>query len=229
MTDRLLTVVVEDNDALREATLEMLEQNGFRAMGVACAEEIDDTPLPQPPDIYVIDLNLPGEDGLSLAARLRQSQPEVGIVIATARTLLDDRLKGYESGADIYLSKPVDPKELLLALRALGQRLKYATFGRQGLVLDKRTLLLKGPAQQCGVSEAEARLLLAFASARDQTLERWQVFTQLSPESETVSQDSLQVRLSRLRKKIHACGCEGESIKAIRTTGYRFCLPIQIV
>lgn len=229
MSDRLLTVVVEDNDALRDATLEMLEQNGFRAVGVVCAEEIDDTPLPQPPDIYVIDLNLPGEDGLSLAARLRQSQPEVGIVITTARTLLDDRLKGYESGADIYLPKPVDPKELLLALRALGLRLIHATFGRQGLVLDKHTLVLKGPVQQCGVSESEARLLLAFASARDKTLERWQVFSQLSPESEVVSQDSLQVRLSRLRKKIQTCGCEGESIKAIRNSGYRFCLPIQIV
>lgn len=229
MSDRLLTVVVEDNDALRDATLEMLEQNGFRAVGVVCAEEIDDTPLPQPPDIYVIDLNLPGEDGLSLAARLRQSQPEVGIVITTARTLLDDRLKGYESGADIYLPKPVDPKELLLALRALGQRLVHATFGRQDLVLDKHTLVLKGPVQQCGVSESEARLLLAFASARDKTLERWQAFSQLSPESEVVSQDSLQVRLSRLRKKIQTCGCEGESIKAIRNSGYRFCLPIQIV
>lgn len=229
MKDRLLIAVIEDNDALREATVEMLEHNGFRAAGVACAEDIDDTPFPQPPDIYVVDLTLPGEDGLSLAARLRRAQPKVGIVITTARTLLDDRLKGYESGADIYLPKPVAPKELLLALQALGQRLRHMAPPSQGLILYRHTLVLKGAAGQCRVSASEARLLSAFASAKENTLERWQVAAQLSPGNESISQESMQARLSQLRKKIQACDCDGESIKAIRNSGYKFCLTIQTV
>lgn len=230
MKDRLLVVVIEDNDALREATVDMLLFNGFKALGVACAEDIDDTPFPQPPDIYVVDLTLPGEDGLSLAARLWQAQPRVGIVITTARTLLDDRLKGYESGADIYLPKPVDPKELLLALQALGQRLLHTdTDAPPGLILNKSTLMLSGPTGHSKMSESEARLLFAFASAKDKTLERWQVATQMSVGNEGMSLESMQARLSQLRRKIQHCGCAGESIKAIRNSGYRFCLPIQVL
>lgn len=229
MTDRLLIAVVEDNDALRDATVEMLAHNGFRATGVACAEDIDDTPFPQPPDIYVIDLTLPGEDGLSLAARLRRAQPKAGIVITTARTLLDDRLKGYESGADIYLPKPVDPKELLLALQALGQRLRHMDPPSQGLVLDRHALVLRGSAGSCKVSASEARLLSAFASANENTLERWQVAAQMSPGSGSISQESMQARLSQLRRKIQACGHAGESIRSIRNSGYKFCLPIQTI
>lgn len=229
MKDRLLIAVIEDNDALREATVEMLELNGFRAAGVACAEDIDDTQFPQPPDIYVVDLTLPGEDGLSLAARLRRAQPKVGIVITTARTLLDDRLKGYESGADMYLPKPVDPKELLLALQALGQRLRHTNPPAQGLILDRHALMLRGVVDPCKVTESEARLLSAFASAKEHTLERWQVAAQMSPGNESMSQESMQARLSQLRKKIQTCGYSGESIKAIRNSGYKFCLPIQIV
>lgn len=222
MTERLMVVVVEDNDSLRQAIVEMLEREGFRAVGLPCAEDVDDTLFPFPPDLFVVDLNLPGEDGLSLAARLRRAQPRVGIVITTARTLLDDRLKGYESGADIYLPKPVDPQELILALRALGNRLLGAAPIEHVLTLDRRRCLLDGPSGSRRVSESEARLLMAFASAREQTLERWQVAVQLSPRGDRLSPESMQVRLSQLRAKIRACGYEGEVLKAIRNNGYRF-------
>ena len=229
MKEHLLIVVIEDNDALREATIDVLHHNGFRAMGVACAEDIDDTPFPQPPDIFVVDLNLPGEDGLSLATRLRKAQPKVGIVITTARTLLNDRLKGYESGADIYLPKPVDPQELVLALQALGQRLLLSVSPPPGLVVNKQNHTLEGPAGQCKLSESETRLLLAFANAKEQTLEYWQVATQMSPGNNAFTLESMQARLSQLRKKIQQCGGNGNSIKAIRGNGYRFCLPLQVL
>ncbi len=230
MNHALQVVVVEDNDALREATVEMLEDNGFVARGMPSAEDVDDTPGVLPPDIYVIDLNLPGEDGLSLALRLRKAQPKVGIVITTARTLLDDRLKGYESGADIYLPKPVDPKELLLALKALAQRLKNTNGAQTGITLNKHTLVLKGPASECKISDSEARVLIAFASAKDRTLERWQVATQMNPGNEAVmSPESMQARLSQLRKKLTVCGADSECIKAIRNAGYRLTVNLQVV
>lgn len=68
-------LVIEDNDGLREATLEFLSENGHHTTGVASAEEVDDTPLLGVPDLYLVDVNLPGENGFSLTQRIRKSQP----------------------------------------------------------------------------------------------------------------------------------------------------------
>jgi DNA-binding response OmpR family regulator len=229
MSPPLLVMVIEDHDALREATVDFLIQQGFEVVDVPCAEDVDDTPVPRTPDLYVVDLNLPGEDGLSLAKRLRAAQPLAGIVITTARAQLSDRLIGYAVGADIYLPKPVDPQELLATLNALAKRLTQATQHSKGLTLDDQTLLLRGPGGECKMAESEVRLLVALASAKDQTLERWQVAVQLSPDNDDISADNLQNRISQLRKKMAACGVEGESLKAIRGSGYRLCVPLVVV
>lgn len=221
-------MVVEDHDALRDATVRMLEQQGYQVVGVSCAEDVDDTPLANTVDVYIIDLGLPGEDGLSLARRLRQAQPRAGIVITTARAQLNDRLTGYEAGADLYLPKPVDPKELLAALSGLASRLRNDLL-QTALVLNNSNLLLRGPAGECKLAHAEIRLLVALATAKDQTLERWQLAAQLNPDNLDISADNLQNRISMLRKKISACGIQGESIKAIRGTGYRLCTPLIVI
>lgn len=228
MKNDFLVMLVEDHDALREATSEVLQQHGYRVVALPCAEDVDDTPLPRRPDLYVIDLNLPGEDGLSLAQRLRQAQPLAGIVITTARTELNDRLIGYEAGADLYLPKPVHPQELLATLNAMSKRLRRHSPGH-GLTLHGQSQLLRGPAGESRLAESETRLLVALASARDQSLERWQVALQLSPDNTDISADSLQNRISLLRKKIAACGIEGESLRAVRGSGYRLCTPLEVV
>ena len=227
MNTRLLVMVIEDHDDLREATLTFLNQQGFQSLGVSCAEEVDDTPVPKTPDLYVVDLNLPGEDGLSLAKRLRRAQPLAGIVITTARTHLSDRLIGYAVGADIYLPKPVDPQELVATLTALANRMAVSS-SEQALTLDGQKLLLRGPLGESKVAESEARLLVALSSAKDQTLERWQVAVQLNPENDDISADNVQNRISQLRKKIQACGIEGEVIKAIRSSGYKLCVHLEL-
>lgn len=224
----LLVIVIEDHDELREATQEWLEQSGFETRAVNCAEDFDELTLHRPPELFVVDLNLPGEDGLSLSARLRQTYPEAGIVITTARSRLDDRVRGYEQGADVYLAKPVSPQELLAVLHALGQRRRAVVHPADGFFVDGQQLLLKGPRGQCRLSEAEMRLLIALAAAREQTLERWQIAIQLSPGQDNVSADNLQNRLSTLRRKFQTCGVTGESIKAIRNTGYRLCVPLSV-
>ena len=81
------------------------------------AEEINDVAGGFSPDIYVIDLNLPEEDGLSLTKRLRKLHPSVGIVITTARAQIGEKVLGYESGADLYLTKPIDERLLLQTIR----------------------------------------------------------------------------------------------------------------
>lgn len=116
-------VLVEDHDLLRTVTESVLKEAGHQVLALTCAEEVDEALSFMNPDLYILDLNLPGEDGLTLSRRIRKSHPRVGIIMTTARTDISDRLDGYESGADIYLPKPTDPSELLAAAVALARRL----------------------------------------------------------------------------------------------------------
>lgn len=229
MNPQMTVMLVEDNDALRQATLNILQQAGFESVGVTCAEDVDDQHEARLYDGYVIDLNLPGEDGLSLAKRVRKVHPRANIVITTARTHLDDRVKGYEAGASIYMPKPVDPEELVAALRSLMTQNHLAETTVHGLQIDPRKHVLVGPADRVKLAASEVRVLLALAQAKEQTLERWQLMVQLSSDGEDISSDSLQNRLSQLRKKIAICGIDGESIKALRGMGYRLCVSLVVV
>lgn len=123
-TPLLNIVLVEDHDLLRTVTESVLTGAGHKVLALGCAEEVDEALSGMNPDLYILDLNLPGEDGISLARRIRRSHPRVGIIMTTVRSEVTDRLDGYESGADIYLPKPTDPTELLAAAVALARRLR---------------------------------------------------------------------------------------------------------
>lgn len=120
----LKLLVVEDHLALLEVTVETLAEQGYEVIGLPSAEAIDELPDHLVADIAVLDLNLPGEDGLSLAQRLSQIQPSIGIIMVTARRALEQKLAGYGCGADVYLTKPIAPEELCATVKALAQRLK---------------------------------------------------------------------------------------------------------
>ena len=96
MTTPLHILVIEDNDSLRMATVAMLTRAGHRVSGLVSAEEVNDTLLQDKPDIFLIDLNLPGEDGISLSKRIKASMPLAGIIMVTARNRLDERLLGMK-------------------------------------------------------------------------------------------------------------------------------------
>ena len=223
----LKILVVEDNDALRKATLAFLQQEGHHVRGIAQAEEIDDIVGGFVADVYVIDLNLPDEDGLSLTRRLRAAQPEVGIVIATARTQIGDRVLGYNSGADLYLTKPVDPQELRAGIRALGKRLLNLGWEKQAMVLDLKRMLLISPEAQVEMTASDALLLSALARAPGHNLERWQIAEIVGgTDAEPPSASSLEMRISRLRKKLAAVGATAPHIKAQHKFGYTLCTPV---
>jgi DNA-binding response OmpR family regulator len=219
--------VIEDHDMLREATVAALKTAGHVVKGVVSAEDVDDTPTFAPPDLYVIDLNLPGEDGISLSRRIRESHPRAGIVMVTARTETKDKIAGYASGADIYLPKPVDPEELLAAIDALANRIR-PTPDECTLSLNLKNLKIRGPGGEVGLSQSEANLLSAFARAGGEQLERFQVATNLSLKGEILNATSLEVRLSRLRKKLNQIGADEPTIKAIRGHGYKLAVSVSI-
>lgn len=228
-------IVIEDNDNLRQATVAMLVRNGHWASGLVCAEDLADVHLVPKPDLFVVDLNLPGEDGLSLARRLRAMQPLVGIIMVTARTLLGDRLAGYNSGADIYLPKPVDPSELLAAVESLGRRLLHTPLvapagdSRATLRLAPAARLLTGPVAEVPLSESEVIILVGLGSAQTGRLEYAEIMTLLGEDPQSYAQAALEVRIVRLRHKLMRSGAPTGAISSVRGIGYRLTVPLTVV
>lgn len=228
-TPSLHILVVEDNDSLRDATTDFLNANGHHATGVASAEEVDDTPTRDLPDLYLIDVNLPGEDGFSLTHRIRGSQPLAGIVLMTARGQLRDRLDGYSQGADNYLVKPVEKAELLACIRNLALRLKLNE--RQAdstLTLHSQELRLSGPLGEASLTLGESLLLAAFCRAAGHKLERWQAMQLVDSKDKGLTPATMEMRISSLRKKLSQCGAPEASITALRGFGYALNCPIEI-
>ena len=135
-------LVIEDHEALREVTLSALGEMGHKARGISSAEALPAELESCVPHILILDLNLPGEDGISLAGRLRRMRPEIGIIMVTARIELSDKISGYESGADIYLTKPTSLEELTAAVYALSRRIIQTFSSAQTLVHSSPQLFL---------------------------------------------------------------------------------------
>lgn len=225
----LRILVVEDNDSLREATVDFLCAQGHDASGVVCAEEVDDTPMETLPDLYLIDVHLPGENGFSLAQRLRQAQPAVGIVLITARGQLNDRLEGYQRGADNYLAKPVEQAELLACIQTLAHRLKpMPATTASSMVLHRHSLHLQGPQGQAVLNQGEYLLLASLCRAAGNKLERWQAMQLLDPNEKGLVPANLEMRISALRKKLATCGAPEDAIRTLRGYGYALSYPVTI-
>ena len=223
----LKILVVEDNDALREATLAFLQRHGHFVRGVSSAEELNDVEGAFVPDLYIVDLILPAEDGLSLTKRLRAAHPGVGIIITTALSRIGDKVLGYRSGADLYLTKPLDPEELIASLESLASRLRSTTGAANALTLKVTSMKLSGPGGEVALSAGEATVLSAFARAPGRSLERWQLAEVIGGEGQSLpSVGTLEMRITRLRKKLTAIGAEPPGIKAIHKVGYTLCSPL---
>lgn len=227
MVTRLNIVVIEDNDELRAATVDALRAEGHKVLGLECAEAMPEQAALTLVDLIIVDLNLPGEDGLSLARRVRQSHPEIGIIIATARADTGQKQQGYANGADIYMTKPLALSELSAAIQSLARRLKGWVVS-ESLLLNMSKLTLQGPSQSVGLTLAEATLLAAFNLASDRRLEKWQLIEILAKESANDPVATLELVIVRLRKKLRQCGVDDPAIKVIRNWGYQFCQPLTL-
>jgi DNA-binding response OmpR family regulator len=229
MATQLSIVIVEDNNDLRTLLCNALRKEGHRVTPLSCAEEMEDQAGSDHADAFVIDINLPGEDGLSLAQRIRKAHPLVGIIILSARSALDDKLNGYDCGADLYLTKPIALPELSAALRSFARRrgatLKHLT--PEGLILNK--LELQGQQSSVKLTAQEAIVLTALARAPSGRLETWQLADLLDTEVDDSFKSSLAVRMVRLRKKLTDAGAEGLVIESLRNFGYQLTTQIEIL
>lgn len=230
MTRRpLRIVVIEDYDALREAICDALTEDGHEVVGMSMAEEVDDEQAGFVSDLYIIDINLPGEDGISLAQRIRRSQPDVGIVIVSARSSVADRVGGYKSGANVYLTKPLSFEELRAVVDSIVQRVVLTEVSRRpSVTLSTMKMLVTGPFGSARLSQPEISLIAALSRAPQRALEHWQVATHLG-NGEDITKENLEVKLGRLRKKLVACGADAPVIQSLRGVGYRLIYPIEIL
>ena len=231
MATHLSIVLVEDNDDLRELTADALRAEGHRVTALSCAEELEDKAGGAAADLFLIDLNLPGEDGFSLARRIRQVQPLVGILIVSARSELQDKVQGYDCGADAYLPKPVPFEELRAAINSFARRhqVQHSTQSSTGEALRLQQRELHGPADQVRLTGAEETLLTALARAPSGRLENWQLLELFGMDSADASKTSLEVRITRLRKKLVQVGADARCLESIHAVGYQLTVPVQVV
>ena len=230
---RLNLVLVEDHDILRELLKRALEEAGHQVVALSCAEELEDEAQGQPADVFLIDLNLPGEDGMSLSERIRASYPLAGLIMVTARSGLKDKLEGYARGADLYLTKPIEVPELCAAVAALGrrrQRVDDLLLQQQKLTLSQQQMTLSGTdGIPVRMTSAEVAILVAFSRAPGQRLEYWQIAETLQLDLQNYPKSSLEVRIVRLRKKLVEAGAPSNGVEAVRGHGYQLCTPVQVI
>ena len=228
MTFALKILIVEDNDDLREGWMSFFQRQGHFVRGAGLAAEILDESGDFTPDVYVIDLNLPDADGLTLVKKLRQFHPSVGIIITTARSMIGEKVIGYESGADIYFTKPVDPAELLAGIAAIAKKQWSPNVGAEALHLRPDRHVLEGVNGIVDLSPNETILLAGLVRAAGQPLAPWQLAELLGFSEELPTAAALEMRIARLRKKLITAGAASPGIRAAYNRGYMLCCNILI-
>ena len=224
-------LVVDDDEKLRDLVIRYLSGEDFLVTGVADGVEMDRHLDRHPVDLIVLDLMLPGEDGLSIARRLRK-KIATPIIFLSARGDEVDRIVGLEVGADDYLPKPFNPRELLARIRAVLRRLeahpgtdetppaKQFRFG--DFTLDAMSQSLIHNDQPIDLTPGDYALLEAFASRPNRILTRDKLIELLKGYERSPYDRSIDVRVTRLRKKIEPNPEHPQYIRTIWGKGYMF-------
>ena len=223
-------LIVEDDRRLREEIRQYLTDSGYTALSAANASEMERVLASTPIDLILLDIVLPGEDGLSICRRLAQnSRP--AIIIISGRGEEIDRVLGLELGADDYLAKPFPPRELLARIRAVLRRSGEAdivdrppqeSYRFSGFMFDAAKGYLRAPnGASILLTPGERALLVAFVNNPRRALSRDQLIEAARGETNDVFDRAIDVQISRLRRKLQA-GADEELIKTVRRIGYVF-------
>ena len=241
MTPAIRVAVLEDNEALLEELLFQLGAQGFVVHGAQDSRALDHLLAQHPADVLVLDINLPGEDGFSVARRLHNPD-RLGIILLTARDAIEDKLRGLEGGADLYLVKPVDRRELAAAIRALFRRLPSATAADNsnsnsnsndndnGWSLQPARRMLRAPGgRELELSPMEFRVFDWLRQEQGRTRSRRELITLLGIEDLPTSDGRVNTCVSRLRQKLADFDTELRVV-SWRNQGYAYVGPsIQVL
>ncbi len=224
-------LVVDDEPELRSLLAEYFGRHGLDVRQASDAAAARLLVAQSPPQIAVLDVNMPGENGLALARWLRETQPGIGIIMLTTVSEAIDRVVGLELGADDYVPKPFELRELLARVRAVHRRLQGAqpaaqpagriAFGSCQLDLEQRKLYGADGAE-IDITAAEFDLLQLFAKNPNRPLNRDQIMEQAHNRGWEVFDRSIDLRVMRLRRKVEKNPDKPEVIKTVRNVGYVF-------
>lgn len=239
MTGTPHILIVDDDREIRDLISRFLTKNGFRVDAAANGREMRAALVASNIDLVVLDRVMPGEDGLHLCRDLRK-ESRVPVILLTLLGSDTDRIVGLEMGADDYLTKPFNPQELLARIKAVLRRandLPVKATGRArrlafaGWVIDRVARELISPERvRVTLTDGEFDLLQAFAEHPHLTLTREQLLDLTRGRSAVAFDRSIDMQITRLRRKIEADAEAPELIKTIRNKGYIFTpdvLPVE--
>ena len=241
MGDQAHIIVVDDEEDIRETLHDYLTAHGFSVAAADGGAALRRLFAERPADLVLLDINMPGEDGLSLTRFLR-AQSGTSVILLTAMGEMVDRIVGLEMGADDYIAKPFDPRELLARIRSVLRRRRIPAapgapaaapgqaraakpgevrFGRCILNLDSHKLLDERH-NEIVLTSAEFDLLKVFAAHPNQVLSRDRLLDLTSHRDLDPFDRSIDVRITRVRRKIEVDAAHPQVIKTVRGSGYMF-------
>jgi DNA-binding response OmpR family regulator len=235
MDHRPHIVVVEDEATQRRLLVDYLTQQNFRVSGVDGGPALRKLVERDLPEVVLLDVGLPGEDGFALARWLRERNPRIGIIMVTVASETVDRVLGLEIGADDYIAKPFEPRELLARVKSLLRRATGAIttagprvrMGRRVLDLEKRVLVDPLDSSEETLTASEFDLLEVFATHPNRPLQRdWLLEVTAHREMDAFDR-AIDQRITRLRRKIEPDPAHPEAIRTVRGVGYMFVPPTE--
>jgi len=211
-------LLVEDDRSLADGLCKALRNEGFVTNHVGDGKSALHVVETEPPDIVVLDLGLPDIDGLEVLRRIRQRRNALPVLILTARTSVDARVSGLDSGADDYLPKPFETPELVARLRVIGRRLSTTQDSRiraGNVELDTIAQQVYLAGEKVDLPRRELMVLTSLMENLGKVQTRQQLETKLYAWGEEVASNAIEVHVHHLRKKLG-----GDLIKTVRGVGY---------
>ena len=234
-------LAVDDDPSVRQMIVDYLGDNDIRVTALPSGQQISEVMARDTIDLLVLDVRLPGEDGMQIARKLREESSGLPIIMLTGRKDEADRVMGLELGADDYLIKPFSPRELLARIRALLRRSraqqtvadglqKVRAYRFGGWELNVRARRLTSPkGDVVALTNTEFNLLAAFLAAPQRVLSRDQLLGLSRLHNDEVYDRSIATQVARIRKKIEPADAKAELIRTERGAGYVFTAAVEIV
>jgi len=219
-------LIVDDEPDIREVIRFALEEAGFSTLEAGHADDARKL-LAQHPDLVLLDWMLPGRSGLELAAQLKQNPKTrmMPIIMISARGEEEDRVKGLDTGADDYISKPFSPREMVARVNAVLRRSKPDEISDEieigGLTIDNVSHRVSAGGKAIDIAPTEYRLLHFFMTHADRAFSRSQLLDQVWGNHVYVEERTVDVHVRRLRKALEQTGHE-RLLQTVRGVGYRF-------
>ncbi|TAN78465.1 MAG: response regulator transcription factor [Gallionella sp.] len=224
--------LVEDNADLLDDLAFNLRQSGYQVAPLPDGVALDAWLAKNEVDVLVLDLGLPGENGWSIAQRMRRARAGMGIIMLTAHGALDQRIKGLEQGADAYLVKPVDMRELAATIRTVARRLNIpdsvaASPPQIHWILHTARMSLKPPdGNDIPLTHSECRILQVVAQADGNLVHRKTLIEALGEDYHQYDERRLEALISRLRRKLAAHHPPGVPVRGVKGHGYLFTVDL---